>query len=143
MIARLLVNLRFTIKFCFTNLAACQFGLTHFNLFFTKLIKSNFFSALIVNFAKFIFFHEKKVVEILVTKRRPLPRNETSLQNVKSVKINLYRKTKTEIRLTSVASKEYFSFCFSDIKCLLNAILILQNCEESIQKSGNIQIHYF
>ena len=96
-----------------------------------------------MNFAKFIFFPKKKVVEILVTKLRSLPRNETRLQNVKSVKINLYRKTKTEIRLTSVASKEYFSFCFSDIKCLLNAILILQNCEESIQKSDNTQIHYF
>ena len=83
-----------------------------------------------MNFAKFIFFRKKKVVEILLTKLRSLPWNETRLQNVKSVKINLYRKTKTEIRLTSVASKEYFSFCFSDIKCLLNAILILQNCEE-------------
>ena len=34
-----LVNLRFTIKFCFTKLAACQFLLTHF---FTDFAKSQF-----------------------------------------------------------------------------------------------------
>ena len=39
-LARLLVNLRFTIKFCFTKLAASQFLLAHF---FTILLKDYFF----------------------------------------------------------------------------------------------------